>query len=541
MHRTFIALLILVSASSCFAAEPVEQIFDEKLANWIGVKDYWSFNEGVFTAAAPNGIKPTGGSPVGNRYTFLVSKKSYGDFELSFRMHQETATTGGVIIRGVPIARPRFNVAGPMAMGGPLVEWRGTAIGNFVEFGYGYLKSVVPPPELITLERRGFVHYQITAIGKRITVRVNGVTTIDENFPTIAARGPIAWYLESTLAQQAFLLHDIRLRDLTKGAKAPPAPKINEPAQPAPKRFSSDMTTLLSAASASYWLGDCAVNEGDISSAGRLLQSTDPSVRDLAQLTLDTYAFQQLRLAQSRDALKELEVRARIGGIDALAKRAARNEKESGVGRMIEDVLGDKAQDAMNLKFLYNCIALESAARMHARLRTAAEAKSPADTGIKEPVKVFCDASPETLGSVSITNQSGRTMRNVLVIGRVVVDAEKARESGERETALGQFLLPAIGVSEKMKEASIQAGKLRARAAQTNPGNVAFIPEIAPGATVRVFVSHWISMIGAKSVDVSLFSDEFTVIDRKPANYFELQMAVKYARYYRPPPKRKKD
>jgi hypothetical protein len=101
----------------------------------------------------------------------LVSKKSYGDFELRAEFFAESSTNSGIFIR----CNNREKITGANCYEVNIWDTRPEP-----KYGTGAIVDVaeVPVPLKNTAGGR-WNTYVITAKGQRITVRLNGVTTVD--------------------------------------------------------------------------------------------------------------------------------------------------------------------------------------------------------------------------------------------------------------------------------------------------------------------------------------------------------------------------
>ena len=158
-----LALLLLAAP-----ADDTKEFLDP--ANWQGRDDIWTLKDGVL-------VGETKENPKYN--TFFVSKKEYADFELGYTITlRDGVGNSGVQVRSVLKDPAKFVVHGPQADAAP--KYWGALYGEGVG---GYLLK--PKAEL---EMKGEpVKYKLTVKGNHITIRVNGETALDVDFP--AAKG----------------------------------------------------------------------------------------------------------------------------------------------------------------------------------------------------------------------------------------------------------------------------------------------------------------------------------------------------------------
>jgi Domain of Unknown Function (DUF1080) len=170
------------------------------LKGWEGLTEYWTVKDGMLIGAH-KGLKFN---------TFLCSKQKYTDFELKFRVR----LTGGGANSGVQIRskihdKEHFAVTGPQCdMGGPF--W-GSLYGE--NFG-GMMKAADPKLVKSVLKENDFNDYYIKCVGKHVTIKLNGETTVDDDFAKMPDDGIIAWQLHGGGAMEA-AFRNIQFTDLS--------------------------------------------------------------------------------------------------------------------------------------------------------------------------------------------------------------------------------------------------------------------------------------------------------------------------------------
>lgn len=178
--------LMLTLSASAIAAEEGGFL---AASDWQGLDGYWTVKGDTVVGESKEPLKFN---------TFLCSKKKYGDFELSFEVRLKNAVgNSGVQIRSKIHDEKHLAVTGPQCdIGG---EFWGSLYGE--HFG-GMLKAA--PKEVVTkvLKKDDFNKYEIKAVGKHITIKLNGETTVDQEFPTAPAEGIIAWQLHAGPAME---------------------------------------------------------------------------------------------------------------------------------------------------------------------------------------------------------------------------------------------------------------------------------------------------------------------------------------------------
>ena len=204
--NVFLVLCIsLFSISNAPGAEDKEKFFNGKdLTGWDGLPAYWSVKDGAIVGATPDGLKFN---------TFLCSKKKYKDFELSFQVKltgKGWTGNSGVQIRSEIFKPEELAVKGPQCDMGD-VYW-GSLYGE--HFG-GMMKQA--PPELVkkVLKADDFNDYSIKCVGKHVTIKLNGETTVDEDFEKLPDEGIIAWQLHAGNPMHV-IFRKIEFKDLSE-------------------------------------------------------------------------------------------------------------------------------------------------------------------------------------------------------------------------------------------------------------------------------------------------------------------------------------
>jgi hypothetical protein len=191
-------------------AEPAwVPLFNGKdLTGWDGDKAIWKLQDGQLV-----GTKPPGGVEYN---TFLVSKRSYKDFELKFQVRlKDGKGNSGVQIRSELIpGDPPFRMRGPqpdIANG----YW-GALWGEQIPGPKGSLLKE-PPLDLVkkVLKVSDFNDYYVKCVGNRVTIKLNGLTTVDEEFPQISRDGLLGFQMNSgELAPIEVTFRDVQIREV---------------------------------------------------------------------------------------------------------------------------------------------------------------------------------------------------------------------------------------------------------------------------------------------------------------------------------------
>jgi hypothetical protein len=178
-------------------ADDTEAFFNGKdLTGWEGLDKFWRVEDGAIVGGSTEPIPFN---------TFLCSKKKYGDFELSFQVRLKGGgANSGVQIRSAIFDRERLAVMGPQCdMGG---GYWGSLYGEHFD-GTPAEPGKVPkgkmmqaaPKEVVSmvLKPDDFNDYSIRCVGKRVTIKLNGETTVDAEFPILPPEGIIAWQVHA--------------------------------------------------------------------------------------------------------------------------------------------------------------------------------------------------------------------------------------------------------------------------------------------------------------------------------------------------------
>jgi hypothetical protein len=123
-------------------------------------------------------------------YSFLFSPKPYADFELQFQARlRNDQDNSGVQIRSEVLDTTEWSARGPQVEVGGTGAWGGL-YGEQLQVHGGWL---VKPTRSPAIKRDDFNDYFVRCVGKHVTITVNGVTTVDEDVPSMADAGLIAF------------------------------------------------------------------------------------------------------------------------------------------------------------------------------------------------------------------------------------------------------------------------------------------------------------------------------------------------------------
>jgi hypothetical protein len=196
-------LLALPAARGEDADKGTKEFFNGKdLTGWEGLEKYWSVKDGAL-------VGYTAEDPKHN--TFLCSKKRYKDFELSFKVRLKGGVgNSGVQIRSEIDNKEKFTCKGPQCDIGQ-IYW-GSLYGE--NFG-GMMKQA--PTDLVkkVLKPDDFNDYAIKCVGKHVTIKLNGETTVDGDFDKMPDDGIIAFQLHAGFPSMEVIFKDIKFKDLS--------------------------------------------------------------------------------------------------------------------------------------------------------------------------------------------------------------------------------------------------------------------------------------------------------------------------------------
>ena len=156
------------------------------LAGWEGlISEYWKWDaeQKAVVGSAPQGLKFN---------TFLCTKRKYGDFELTFQVKMTKGANSGVQIRSEVENTKTFQCKGPQCDMGQ--QYWGSLYGE--HFG-GMMKAADPKLVKEIVKEGDWNDYAIRAVGKRVTIKLNGKTTVDDDFPKAPDTGIISFQLHS--------------------------------------------------------------------------------------------------------------------------------------------------------------------------------------------------------------------------------------------------------------------------------------------------------------------------------------------------------
>ncbi len=172
------------------------------LTGWDGLKEYWQVKDGALVGLTP---------PDGLKFnTFLCSRKKFKDFELHFQVRlRDGKGNSGVQIRSEIVNPKRYTVRGPQA---DIAEgfW-GSLYGEL----FGGMMAAAPRPLINrVLHKADFNDYYVRCVGKHVTIKLNGETTVDGDFPKMPDDGIIAWQLHQGFPSMEVTFKDIKFKEV---------------------------------------------------------------------------------------------------------------------------------------------------------------------------------------------------------------------------------------------------------------------------------------------------------------------------------------
>jgi serine/threonine protein kinase len=181
------------------------------LTGWVGLPEAWRVVNGAIVGKLPAGR---------DKATFLCTQREYRDFELKFRVWLKYGIgNSGVQVRSKLVDTTDYLVAGPQ------VEIDAFSSGGVYRerIGGGWMKQLPESDVRRIFKANEFNDYTIRAVGKRLTVVINGETIVDEVFPEMDDSGIIALQLHGGLKVDEVTFKGIEMRELTAAAAAAPA------------------------------------------------------------------------------------------------------------------------------------------------------------------------------------------------------------------------------------------------------------------------------------------------------------------------------
>jgi len=204
--RLLLSLAFLGLAAGAARADDTKDFL--KADNWEGLEQYWKID----------GTTVTGDAKVDPKFnTFFCSKAKYADFEMSFKVKMTGGkANSGIQVRSAVVDAKKFVVHGPQCDMGQ--QYWGSLYGE----GVGGMMLASPGDFVKKHVKEGeFNDYALTVKGNHFTIKVNGETSVDKDFPTTpdkkptAESGTIAFQLHAG-GPMTVVFKDIQFTDLSK-------------------------------------------------------------------------------------------------------------------------------------------------------------------------------------------------------------------------------------------------------------------------------------------------------------------------------------
>jgi WD40 repeat protein len=195
------------------------------LTGWEGLADLWKYDGGTLTGSTVKGL---------DFNTCLCSKAKYKDFEFTCKVRIKNGIgNSGIQIRSELIDPTQYRVKGAQADMGD-AYW-GSLYGE--QLG-GMMKAAPKGVVEKVLKKDDFNDYSVRVVGNHVTIKLNGATTVDDDFPAMPAEGIIGFQLHAKFPGQEVTFKDIRFAEIKEpeGGKSPDpiAPPVQEAIKPAP-------------------------------------------------------------------------------------------------------------------------------------------------------------------------------------------------------------------------------------------------------------------------------------------------------------------
>ncbi len=205
LGRIVAIVFLSLAGSTALAADDKDVFFNGKnLDGWEGLQ-FWSVKDGAIVGdTSPDGAKHN---------TFLCSNKKYKDFELKFQVRLKGGTgNSGVQIRSEILDKGKLTVKGPQA--DIALGYWGSLYGE--NFG-GMMKEADKDAVAKVLKKDDFNDYYIKCVDKHVTIKLNGTTTVDDDFDKMPDEGIIAWQIHQGGAMEV-TFKNIEFKDLGDSA-----------------------------------------------------------------------------------------------------------------------------------------------------------------------------------------------------------------------------------------------------------------------------------------------------------------------------------
>jgi hypothetical protein len=204
-------LLVLVfcaTAAPSLADNPAGAFFNGKdLTGWEGLTELWQVKDGMLIGSTP---------AEGQKFnTFLCSKAKYKDFQLTFQIRLvDGKGNSGVQIRSSMVEGE--NEKGKFVVKGPQCDIGQGYWGSLYGERFGGMMKAAPKESQEKVKQGEFNDYYILCQDKHVTIKINGETTVDQDFPNLPDTGIIAWQLHAGPHMEV-QFKNIEFKDLSTG------------------------------------------------------------------------------------------------------------------------------------------------------------------------------------------------------------------------------------------------------------------------------------------------------------------------------------
>ena len=183
------------------------------LTGWEGLPGYWHVEDGALVGRCPPGQRA---------HTFLISTKTFKDFDLKCQVRrQDGIGNSGIQFRSEIKDRNKYTVVGPQVEIDS-ADFRFPPGSLVTEPSANPLKEFASAEVKPKYKDAEFNDFHIRCVGKHVAIKVNGVTAIDGDFPSLPAEGVIAWQIHGGQGRtpKEIIFRNIKFTDLSKPAPA---------------------------------------------------------------------------------------------------------------------------------------------------------------------------------------------------------------------------------------------------------------------------------------------------------------------------------
>jgi hypothetical protein len=209
MRLTRLLPALVLALAPAARADDTKEFLDP--ANWEGRTDLWKIENGSI-------IGETKEDPKYN--TFFCSKRKYSDFEFACKLQlRDGVGNSGIQVRSTLVDPAKFVVRGPQVDAGK--GYWGSLYGEGVG---GMMKASDPKLIAKAVKETEFNDYHVLVKGTHYTIKVNGETMVDQDFPTLPGKdakpapteGIIAFQIHAGYPKMRIEFRDIRFTELKK-------------------------------------------------------------------------------------------------------------------------------------------------------------------------------------------------------------------------------------------------------------------------------------------------------------------------------------